>query len=203
MLLTEAAFEKLYQRGRPPWDIEGPTPFVRELEQAGLIKGDVLDAGCGTGENALYLTSRGYHVTAFDASRTAIARATDKAKERGLDVNFQVADARQLSYESCFDTVIDSGLFHVFDEEDNRSHYAESLWKACRPGAVVHLLALAPTRIPGGEFIRRMFSPAGCGTHGVTERELRRAFGEGWEVESVSNRFEQKHSFRLARIRRL
>ena len=49
-------FESAYQE-TAPWDIPGPQPAIVGLEEAGEIRGSVLDAGCGTGENALYLAS--------------------------------------------------------------------------------------------------------------------------------------------------
>src|SRR5271157_3863511 len=60
-------FESAYE-GQPPWDIPGPQPEFVRLEATGMIRGSVLDAGCGTGENALYLASRGHEVwgLAFD-----------------------------------------------------------------------------------------------------------------------------------------
>jgi hypothetical protein len=51
-------FESAYQeQGVAPWDIPGPQPAVEALEGAKEIVGSVLDAGCGTGENALILAS--------------------------------------------------------------------------------------------------------------------------------------------------
>jgi hypothetical protein len=50
-----SAFESLYA-GQPPWEIGRPQkPF---LDVADQITGSILDAGCGTGENALYFASR-------------------------------------------------------------------------------------------------------------------------------------------------
>jgi 2-polyprenyl-3-methyl-5-hydroxy-6-metoxy-1,4-benzoquinol methylase len=101
------------------WDIAGPQPVVAELDQAGHIGGTVLDIGCGTGENALYLASRGHSVIGLDGSSAAIDRARAKAQRRGVDVAFAQADARELvGYRDRFDTVIDSGLLHVFDDAD-------------------------------------------------------------------------------------
>ncbi len=112
---TAAAFNKIYAgEERPPWDVDGPTPFVRDLAHAGEIRGCVLDAGCGTGENALYLAAQGHQVVAVDAAPAAIQKATVKSRQRGVDVTFAVADVRDLSeLDVRFDTIIDAGLFHV------------------------------------------------------------------------------------------
>src|SRR3954469_20585093 len=93
--MSPERFETEYQ-GMAPWDISAPQPAFVSLEEVGLIRGSVLDVGCGTGENALYLASRGHEVWGLDFVPVAIERATGKAQERGLSVHFQVGDALKL-----------------------------------------------------------------------------------------------------------
>ncbi|HEY9246113.1 MAG TPA: methyltransferase domain-containing protein [Candidatus Methanoperedens sp.] len=76
-------FNSAYE-GIPPWDIGRPQKEFVRLAEDGEISGRVLDAGCGTGENALYIASLGYEVWGIDAVPSAIKKAKDKAKERGL-----------------------------------------------------------------------------------------------------------------------
>ena len=79
----------------------------------------VLDAGCGTGEHALFFAARGHRVTGIDFVEEAIRRARAKAAERGLAVEFLVKDATGLEdWGERFDSVIDSGLFHCFSDDD-------------------------------------------------------------------------------------
>ena len=88
-----ATFEKAYA-GKAPWDIGKPQqPFV---EVADRVTGPVLDAGCGTGDNALFFAARGHRVTGIDFLEEAIRRARGKAAERGLEVEFLVKDALTL-----------------------------------------------------------------------------------------------------------
>jgi len=91
-----------------------------------LNKGRVLDVGCGTGENALYLAGNGFSVVGVDLSDRAIAAARGKAAERELKVEFQAGNALSLEFkDSVFDNVIDSGLFHTFPDNDRPVYVRE------------------------------------------------------------------------------
>jgi cyclopropane fatty-acyl-phospholipid synthase-like methyltransferase len=177
---------------RPPWDIGGPQPAFVAVEEAGLVSGAVLDAGCGTGEDALYLASKGYAVTGLDLSPTAISLAQHKAKERGLDATFEVANALELAgYDGRFDTVIDSGLAHTFDAAKLRA-YAAALHRVCRPGAVVHVLAVSDcgaeeTQARLAEAIEQIPAKLPDGAPKRSTDDLRNGFADGWTVESITD----------------
>ncbi|MEU8501944.1 class I SAM-dependent methyltransferase [Streptomyces lavendulae] len=179
---------------RPPWDIGAPQPTYVALEHAGLIGGAVLDAGCGTGEDALHLAANGYAVTGLDLSPTAISIARDKARARGLDAVFEVADALDLKgWEGCFDTVIDSGLAHTFEGDGLRS-YAAALHRACRPGAVAHILSIsdrgsAEMQARLAEAIEEIPAPLPDDDEPPRLKRsadhLRNGFADTWTVESI------------------
>ena len=157
----------------PPWDIGRPQPVFVSLADAGRITGRVLDAGCGTGEHVLMLVARGIDATGIDAAPTAIASAQRKATERGLSARFLVGDALRLSeLAEQFDTVLDSGLFHVFDDQ-RRAEYVRSLSSVVPSGGQC-LLCCFSDRQPGDWGPRR-----------VRQDELRAAFADGWTVESI------------------
>ena len=65
-------------RGLPPWEIGHPQPAIVDLAAGGGIGRSVLDAGCGTGENALYLAEQGHEVWGIDVSQLAIEQAIDR-----------------------------------------------------------------------------------------------------------------------------
>lgn len=181
---TSDAFEAAYRAPvRPPWDHDSPAAFVVELAEAGAFPSPVLDAGCGTGENALYLAARGLEVVGVDAAETAIARARAKASQRGSKIEFRIADARVLDEQfdaARFASVLDCGLFHVFAEADDRARYGEALWRVTSPGAVLHLLCfseLNPSE-PGAR-------ASGFGTHGITRAELEQALSLRWSLEAI------------------
>ncbi len=167
-------FDAAYQ-GTPPWDIGRPQPEVVRLCGEGKFRGTILDAGCGTGENALFLASRGLEVWGVDFAAAAIERARDKARQRGLveACTFVVLDALRLrTLARTFDVALDCGLFHVFDDGD-RARYVASLADVVRPGGRVHLVCFSEEEISEG------------GPRRVTRTEIRDAFREGWDVRSI------------------
>jgi SAM-dependent methyltransferase len=168
--VDRATFEGLYA-GPAPWDIGKPQPTL--VAVAGRVAGPVLDAGCGTGEHALYLAARGLRVVGLDFVEEAIRRARRKATERGLAVEFLVKDALALgNWGERFASAIDCGLFHVFSDEDRR-RYVRGLAHVVEPGGRLFLMCFSDQE-PGTEGPRR-----------VSRQELYDAFADGWQVESV------------------
>ena len=154
----------------PPWDIGAVQPALRAYLAHASIADPVLDAGCGTGELALLLAERGRQVLGFDFSEPAIAAGRAKAQQRGLSVDFQVADAAQVSALPIRPrTVLDSGLLHSLDEQAAAA-YADGLATICEPGALVCVLAMS--------------IEAGQGW-GQTEESLRTRFAEPDWVSSA------------------
>jgi cyclopropane fatty-acyl-phospholipid synthase-like methyltransferase len=157
-----------------PWDIGRPQPTFARLADAGLLTGRVLDSGCGTGEQALLAASRGADATGVDLSPAAIEQARAKAASRGLQVRFEVGDALDLGgLGLSADVIIDSGIFHVFSDED-RPRYVASLASVLRPGGTVYLMCFSDRQ------------PGDWGPRRIRQDELRAAFSDGWTVESIA-----------------
>jgi cyclopropane fatty-acyl-phospholipid synthase-like methyltransferase len=160
--------------GGAPWDIGRPQPVFVRLADAGAFEGPALDAGCGTGEHALLLASRGLEAVGVDISAVAVERARAKARDRGIEATFQVGDVRDLaSLGRSFRTVIDSGTFHTFDPVEGVAAYVAALASVVERGGVVHLLCFSDRQ------------PGTAGPRRVTQAELRDAFADGWSVESI------------------
>lgn len=164
-----------YHDGPAPWDIGRPQPAIVRMASEGGFAGPVLDAGCGTGENTLYIASLGLPVLGIDVAETALAMARRKARERGIDnAEFAAADAFHLErLGRRFQTVLDCGLFHTFDEKE-RPGYVASLASVTQHDGTLYLLC---------------FSDQGpeTGPHPVSQEELRTAFhpGTGWNVAAI------------------
>jgi ubiquinone/menaquinone biosynthesis C-methylase UbiE len=144
------------------------------LAAEGGFAGAVLDVGCGTGENALYLASLGLSVLGVDVAETALGLARAKAAERGIAIEFAAADAFQLEHLGrTFETVLDCGLFHTFDG-DERPRYVASLASVTERDGTVQVLCFSEV------------GPVG-GPHPIRKDELRAAFnpGTGWQVAAI------------------
>ena len=169
-------FRTAYE-GNPPWDLGRPQkPF---LEHADQIAGSVLDVGCGTGDNAIYFAQRGQEVLGIDFVAAPLELAGSKAQQRGVQTDFQQADALALELLGrTFDSVIDCGLFHVLSDED-RVRYVQSLAHATQPGSKLFLMCFSDQQ------------PGNSGPRRVSQHELRSAFTDGWQIESIAaTRFE-------------
>jgi SAM-dependent methyltransferase len=195
--MTGLPWDASYHDGPAPWDIGQPQPAIVRLASAGGFAGAVLDAGCGTGENALHVASLGLSglpglsVLGVDVAETALAIAQKKAKEkakaktkvkteaRGIEAcemkaEFALADAFHLErLGRMFDTVLDCGLFHTFNG-DERPEYVASLASVTRHDGTLYVLC---------------FSDDGpdTGPHPIRQEELRAAFnpGTGWNIAAI------------------
>jgi cyclopropane fatty-acyl-phospholipid synthase-like methyltransferase len=158
----------------PPWDIGRPQPVFERLAEQGLLRGRLLDSGCGTGENTLMAAAHGAEALGVDVAPTAIAQACQKAAERSSTARFEVADVLELSQLGLtFDTVVDSGVFHVFDDGD-RARYVASLAAVMMPGATCYLMCFSDRQ------------PGDAGPRRVSQDELIAAFRDGWAIDSIT-----------------
>jgi ubiquinone/menaquinone biosynthesis C-methylase UbiE len=172
--MTGLPWDASYYDGPAPWDIGHPQSAIVRVASEGGFTGAVLDAGCGTGENALHLASLGLSVVGVDVAETALAIAREKVDRRGIEVEFAAVDAFHLEcLGRSFETVLDCGLFHTFDD-DERPRYVASLASVTEHGGTVYVLC---------------FSDDGpdTGPHPVSHEQLRAAFNPrtGWHVAAI------------------
>lgn len=161
--------------GTPPWDIGHPQPAFSALARSGGVAGRVLDIGCGTGEHALMAADLGLVATGVDVSPKAIRLAQRKAEERNLAPGFLVGDAREpSSFHGEYDTVLDCGLFHLFDDGD-RARYVSSLQEVVAVGGRYCMLCFSDRQ------------PGDWGPRRVSRAEIEASFTDGWRIESIED----------------
>lgn len=143
------------------------------LADTGKFQGRVLDVGCGTGEHVMLAASHGAEAMGVDVAELAIERARTKAQQQGINAMFEVGDVLHLDrLRRQFDVITDSGVFHVFDDEE-RPVYVDSLRSALRPGGMYYLMCFSDRQ------------PGDWGPRRVSQAELRAAFVDGWSIKSI------------------
>lgn len=164
----QSGFAEVY-KSNTPWEIGRPqAPFIAAADQ---ITSPLLEAGCGSGNAAVFFADRGLQVTAIDFVEEAIRQARAKAAARDLRVEFLVKDAMTLSaWDRRFSSVVDSGLYHIYDSQ-NRRRYVQGLAHVLEPGGRLFLLSFSDQK------------PAA--KDGISKQELYADFADGWEIESV------------------
>lgn len=171
--VTIQTFDELYRGGTAAWEVGRPQPEVVALADGGFFTGRVLDIGCGTGENALMLSARGYDLLGIDQIESVVQQASGKAAERKLSAQFKVHDALNLATLGItFDTVLDSAVFHGFSDSE-RPRYAESVASVLRPGGRMAMICFSEHETREG------------GPRRVTQQEIRDTFAGGWAIDEI------------------
>ena len=182
MLFKKRSFKSLlcdlwYRIGKPPWIIDGAQSDLIAAVEKGEVRGPtVLDVGCGIGNNAIYLASRGFDVTGVDFSAKAISIAKQKAREAKVDVTFITLDALKIgTLGKRFDTIIDFGLFHNITG-DSRKRYVRGLSDVCVSKGQFLMQCMGDK---AGEYdVYPHFYPKP-----LSQDEIRASFSEGWKIE--------------------
>lgn len=111
---TPEQWNQRYAEGNTPWDNQQPdNELKRVIEQFSVAPCRMLELGCGTGTNALWLAEQRFDVTAFDLSSLAIEQAVAKAAVSNAKIRFVQADVFDLpDLGEPFPFVFDRGVYH-------------------------------------------------------------------------------------------
>ncbi|MFQ6011784.1 MAG: class I SAM-dependent methyltransferase [Nitrososphaerales archaeon] len=167
-------WEGEYQK-RPAWEVDHPQrAFVELVNNNEIRPGRVLDIGCGTGENAIFLARNGFSVVGIDLVPLAIEQAKQKALKLGAEIDFSVGVALHLGCQvAYFSSVIDSGLFHIFDDK-NRSTYVEQITRVLGKDGAYFMLCFSETEPKDWGGPRR-----------VSKDEIEKALSPSFEVNFI------------------
>ncbi len=162
-MYTPKMYDLMYRYTEPNWDTgEIPDPVI---ELAGQPRGRVLDLGCGTGTQAIYLAQQGFVVVGVDGSPTAIQRAQMKAAMAGVSLEFFIQDVTRLNVlQDPFDLVLDIGCFHGMGKPARQAYLAE-LQRLTHPGSQ-YLMWAVDYQFPSfgvtPQQVQEAFQPAFC-----------------------------------------
>jgi SAM-dependent methyltransferase len=188
---TDSLFYRLaYRSGTPRWDSTEPRPELAELAR-GRAPGRVLDLGCGTGSDVLYLASLGWDATGVDFVPRAIATARSRAAAAGSAASFTAGDVTRLRAAGVggqFDLVIDIGCYHAIPA-GRRDAYRDEVAAVTRPGGDLYLAGVSD---PPATW--RLL-----GARGLGAGDLRRRFGPDFELagEQTAGRIGRAGAFVL------
>ena len=171
-------WDEAWRKGRPPWEApEVNVDLIRVVKELlpELRRVTFLEIGCGTGREAIWLASKGFQVTAVDASVTAIERARTRAEQAEVLLRIVLSDIFQFARNSeTFDFVYDIGFYHCVRRQDLK-RYLDLLWDVTHPGSYYFTICGAAECDTGNEL----------GPPLVSEREIRWEVGRLFEVVRI------------------
>jgi SAM-dependent methyltransferase len=172
---------------RIPWNSETPPPALVDLVDRGTVAPcKAIDLGCGAGNYAIYLASRGFEVTGVDSSPTAIRLAQDNAKKRGVACTFRVADVLGDLHEvpETFDFAYDWELLHhIFPEQ--RQPYVENVCRLLNPGGDYLSVCFSERDPAFGGTGKYRETPLGTVLYFSSEEELRTLFSPYFTIRDL------------------
>ncbi len=144
--LHDRQYQKRRAAGKLGWnDADAAADNLTQLGMALAAdyypkSGRVLELGCGAGDLSLELARRGYEVSGIDIAPAAIEWARDKARERGLNADFQVGSVLDLANyaDASFDMVLDGYCLHCIIGDDRPKFYAAAR-RVLRPGGLLRV----------------------------------------------------------------
>jgi SAM-dependent methyltransferase len=155
-----------------------PAAFL-EAQAHRLLPGQTaLAVGDGEGRNSVFLAERGLQVTAMDLSPVGVEKARGLAAERGVAVEFHVADILSWPWTpERYDVVV--AIFIQFLDPDQRTAVFEGLQRTLRSGGHLLLHGYRPEQVDygtgGPPYRENMY----------TEALLQAAFG-AWSIERLA-----------------
>jgi tellurite methyltransferase len=126
----------------------------------------ILDAGCGSGRNLIYLLREGYEVFAADANPAALAQTRALAAAFAPSIpaeNFRAEPIESMSFPSAFaDVVLLSAVLHFARDDEHFNSMVQGAWRVLKPGGLL-FCRLASTIGMQHQHIagRRFLSPDG------------------------------------------
>ncbi|CAF3898930.1 unnamed protein product [Rotaria sp. Silwood1] len=120
-------FFRISGTGEGHWEIERPQSAIIKLVEQGIFHGEILDIGCGIGDNAIYIAShtKNVNITDMDLVPKAIEVAREKAQKSNVNIQFEAIDilsdiSKTNLKQNFYDIILDSAVFHIFSNNDRQ-----------------------------------------------------------------------------------
>ncbi len=128
-MTVEGRFNARYKSGDTPWDIGQPDfNLIEVVTKQPIPSCKVLDIGCGTGDNSIWLAQNGFQVIGTDTSEIALEKAKEKASKANVACHFVLVDFLKNKIEGApFGFVFDRGCFHAFSSKNDRRRFAQNV----------------------------------------------------------------------------
>jgi len=172
---------------RIPWNSKIPPAALVDLVDRGTVAPcKAIDLGCGAGNYAIYLASRGFEMTGVDSSPTAIRLALGNAKKRGVTCTFRVVDVLGDLHEvpETFDFAYDWELLHhIFPEQ--WQPYVENVHRLLNPGGDYLSVCFSEGDPAFGGAGKYRETPLGTVLYSSSEEELRTLFSPYFTIRDL------------------
>jgi len=128
-MAEENHFKQSYAAGDTPWDVGKPdSNLIQTVTTTPIRPCKALEIGCGTGDNAIWLSERNFDVLGIDTSEIAIEKAKDKASRVNTKCAFMVSDILTSHVQGApFGFAFDRGCFHTVGSDEKRKKFAENV----------------------------------------------------------------------------
>ncbi len=179
----EFDWDDFYRQGTPAWDTGLLEPdFQNLIDSKKILKPrcSVLEIGCGSGIEAIYMAQKRFEVTAIDCSAMAIDRARTRSREKNVWLRIVHDDIFKFSNQNhaTYDFVYDIGFYH-FIRRSFLKHYIDLLWRITKPGSFYYTLAGSDEDEFDAEQVKQFFLPT------VSEDDIVGELGTLFEVVDV------------------
>lgn len=144
-------WEKSYQEDDTIAFSDKPNTSITEFEHLLHMQAKVLEAGCGEGQNAVYLAQKGYQVDAFDLSEHGIAKLKRRCEQSNAQVNAFVADLTTYQFKQYYDMILCFGTLHFVDK-DGWKRFIRNAKEYTNIGGI-HIMQIFTDAVPASEDI--------------------------------------------------
>ncbi len=171
-----------------PWNIESPPEILIDLITSGKVKQcRAIELGCGTGNNVIYLCSRGFDCTGVDISETAIKIAENSAEEKNVKCNFITADVLgdMAELDGTYDFVYDWMLLHHIYPQD-RDKYLANVYKLLKSGGTYLSVCFSEESQAFGGSGKYRTTPLDTVLYFSSENEIKELFQPLFEIEELT-----------------